>query len=84
MVEFTNLAKRFVNLANKMKDEGKDVKIINAALMSASCTYATYATSGNEGYLKEGGIDKVTALYRNNLVNIQQLKKQQLNPEGKD
>jgi len=69
------LTNEFVALANKMKDEGSDIHIISAALMSSSAIYATYVTSGNEGYLHESGIDKVADIYKQNLVLIQKVKK---------
>jgi hypothetical protein len=75
---------RFIKLANELKDEGKPVDMVNAALMLASCTYATFTAAGNGGYLKEGGINKITSLYRQNLVSLQKAKKAQFNPEGKD
>ena len=84
MIEFTDLAKQFIDLANTMKNDGKDTNMINAALMSASCTYATYATSGNDGYLKASGVDKVVALYKRNLINLQNIKKNQLNSKDLD
>ncbi len=67
----------FIELANKLKDNGGDIEVISAALMSASGIYATYTTSGNEGYLHESGIDKVVEVYKNNLNYIQNLKKAQ-------
>ncbi|WP_299774017.1 DUF3144 domain-containing protein [uncultured Pseudoteredinibacter sp.] len=72
-----NYTSQFIELANKLKDDGGDVQIISAALMSASGVYATYTTSGNEGYLHESGIEKVTQVYKNNLTFIQNLKKAQ-------
>jgi hypothetical protein len=76
MTEFTSLAERFITLANKMKDEGKPVQMINAALMSASATYGTYIFAGNQGYLKSSGVKKLVDAYSNQVENIQQLKKQ--------
>ncbi len=74
---------RFINLANELKDEGKPVEMISAALMLASCTYATYAGAGNEGYLKEGGVNKIAEVYKQNLASLQKAKKNQFNPQGK-
>ncbi len=71
----------FVELANKLKDDGGDIQVISAALMSASGIYATYTTSGNEGFLHESGIEKVTQVYKNNLTFIQNLKKSQAGEE---
>jgi hypothetical protein len=74
---------RFVNLANELKEEGKPVEMINAALILASCTYATYTAAGNEGYLKEDGVKKISEVYRQNLASLQTAKKNQFNPKGK-
>ena len=54
------LVQEFIDVANRLKDEGKPMEIINASLMLASGTYATYLAAGNNGYLKEGGIRKVS------------------------
>ena len=80
MAEFQALVERFIELANEVKDEGKPIEMINAALMSASCTYATYSAAGNDGYLQESGVSKITTLYRQNLMNLQSAKKKQVNP----
>lgn len=69
---------RFIELANKMKDEGTDLRIVNAALMAASGIYATYSTAGNAGALEPTGVDKVVTLYRQNLEHIQKRKKEEI------
>ncbi|MBV2120065.1 MAG: DUF3144 domain-containing protein [Candidatus Thiodiazotropha sp. (ex Ctena orbiculata)] len=74
--EFTALASRFIELANKMKEEGKPVQMVNAALMSASATYGTYIHAGNEGYLQPSGVKKLVDTYSNQVENIQKIKKQ--------
>ncbi len=76
MQEYNELATRFIALANEMKDEGKTTQMVNAALMSASGIYATYTAAGNEGGLTPTGVDKVVAVYKLNLENVQKLKKQ--------
>jgi hypothetical protein len=73
--EFTQLAERFIQLANEMKSEGKPLQMINAALMSASATYGTYVFAGNQGYLKSSGVKKLIEAYSNQVDNIQQIKK---------
>ncbi|MCG7933724.1 MAG: DUF3144 domain-containing protein, partial [Candidatus Thiodiazotropha taylori] len=70
------LASRFIELANKMKEEGKPVQMVNAALMSASATYGTYIHAGNEGYLQPSGVKKLVDTYSNQVENIQKIKKQ--------
>jgi len=67
---------QFIELANKLKDEGNDIKMVSAALMAASGVYATYTAAGNSGALEPSGVDKVVNLYRRNLEHIQETKKQ--------
>ena len=66
---------KFIDLANELKDEGYDPKLVSAALMSASGIYATYVSAGNEGGLQPSGVDKVVMMYRRNLEHIQERKK---------
>lgn len=66
---------KFIELANSLKDEGYDVKLVSAALMSASGIYATYSVAGNQGGLNPSGVDKVVDVYRKSLENIQRMKK---------
>ncbi len=66
---------KFIDLANKLKDEGQDTKLISAALMAASGVYATYMVAGNSGALEPSGVDKVANAYRRNLKHIQERKK---------
>jgi hypothetical protein len=73
--EVQQLAKRFIELANEIKNQGRSPAAINGALMFASAIYATYTAAGNEGYLHESGIDKVAGSYRRNLAKLQELKK---------
>ncbi|MFT7289344.1 MAG: hypothetical protein ACI87W_003474 [Halieaceae bacterium] len=71
---------RLIELANQMKDEGLPVSVVSWALMTASGIYATYSVAGNAGGLNPSGIDKITDAYRQNLTNIQELKKSQIEP----
>ena len=51
----------FIELANQMvNDRGFDRNLVSAALMAASGIYATFITAGNEGYLDDLALDKVT------------------------
>ncbi|MCU7904615.1 MAG: DUF3144 domain-containing protein [Candidatus Thiodiazotropha sp. (ex Epidulcina cf. delphinae)] len=84
LAEFTALVERFVQLANEMKGAGKPLPMINAALMSASATYGTYVAAGNDGCLRPSGVDKVVDAYRNQVIKIQELKRQTIHSEGKD
>ncbi|MET0067264.1 MAG: DUF3144 domain-containing protein [Candidatus Thiodiazotropha sp.] len=74
--EFTELSQRFIQLANEMKNEGKPLPMINAALLSASATYGTYIFAGNAGYLKPTGVDKLVATFRLQVESIQKIKQQ--------
>jgi hypothetical protein len=80
--EFTKLVERFVRLANEMKEEGKSLATINAALMSASATYGSYVAAGNEGYLKPSGVDKLVDAYRHHVVRVQDIKKATIQSNG--
>jgi len=70
---------RFIELANTMKDEGIPINVVSWSLMTASGIYATYSVAGNDGGLTESGVDKVADAFRQNLSNIQALRKQQQN-----
>ena len=69
---------KFINLANKLKDDGQDTKLISAAMMAASGVYATYTVAGNSGALAASGVDKVANAYRRNLKHIQERKKEEV------
>lgn len=66
---------RFVDLANTMKDEGVDIKVVSSALMAASAVYATFIFRGNAGGLTASGVDKVTDAYRKHLNRVQEMRK---------
>lgn len=68
---------KFIALANTMKDDGMSKELVSAALMSASCVYATYSVAGNEGGLNSSGVKKVVATYASNLKGIQSLKRKE-------
>jgi hypothetical protein len=70
--------RRFIALANEMKDEGLNIQLISAALMSASGIYATYVSAGNKGGLQPSGVDKVVMMYRRNLEHIQERKREEM------
>ncbi len=77
------LMNKFVDLANTLKDEGNDINLISAAMMASSALYATYSTSGNEGYLHDSGIEKVGDIYKKHLAYVQQAKKAELGIDTK-
>jgi len=66
---------KFIELANRLKDEGNEPKLVSAALMAASGIYATFVAAGNKGGLEPSGVDKVVTMYRRNLEYIQERKK---------
>jgi len=66
---------KFIELANELKDQGHDPRLVSAALMAASGIYATFVTAGNSGGLQPSGVDKVVMMYRRNLEHIQERKK---------
>lgn len=68
---------RIIKLANELKDEGYDIQLISAALMSASGIYATFVSAGNKGGLQPSGVDKVVMMYRQNLEHIQERKREE-------
>ena len=77
------MLQRFIDTANQLQQEGQPTELINVALMLASGTWATYLAAGNQGYLEESGVRKVSASYQHNLSWLQEIKKAQLNPDGK-
>ena len=74
---------RFIDLANTMKDEGIGTNVVSTGMMTASAVYATYAAGGNEGGLTPAGVDKVAAVYKQELVQVQKAKKEQVAPAEK-
>jgi hypothetical protein len=73
---------KFIELANQLKDEQIDPKLVSGALMTASGIYATFVAAGNQGALEPTGVDKVVALYRRTLEHHQEVKKDQLKQAG--
>ena len=68
--------RRLIDLANEIKDEGIGTNVVSASLMTASAVYATFVVGGNTGGLTDSGVEKVTAAYKQQLEQIQALKKQ--------
>ena len=73
---------KFIELANQMKDDEIDIRVVSAALMAASGIYATYMAAGNAGALEPTGVDKVVAAYRQTLEHIQKRKKEEIQSGG--
>ena len=74
---------KFIELANQLKDEKIDPKMVSGALMTASGVYATFVAAGNRGALQPSGVDKVVELYRRTLEHHQEVKKAQLQQQAK-
>jgi hypothetical protein len=65
----------FIQLANQLRKEEIDPKLVSGALMTASSVYATYVAAGNNGALESSGVDKVVAVFRRTLEHHQTVKK---------
>ena len=75
---------RFIELANTMANEAKSPQMVSSGLMTACAVYATYVVTGNDGALRESGIDKITNLFKEELAQVQQAKIQQAKQEGRE
>ena len=64
----------FINVANEMKNDGASVQFVSTALMRACAVYSTYVVAGNQGALKESGINKLKHLFAQELDFIQRAK----------
>lgn len=73
---------KFIELANELKNQDIDPRLVSGALMTASSVYATYVAAGNEGALEPTGVDKVVDLYRRTLEHFQQVKRATLEKAG--
>jgi hypothetical protein len=73
--EAQELAQKFIDLANEFKNQGRSPQAISGGLMFASCIYATYSVAGNDGYLEAPGVEKIAAVYRRNLSEVQRRKR---------
>ena len=69
---------KFIELANELKNQDIDPRLVSGALMTASSVYVTYVSAGNEGTLEPSGVDKVVELYRKTLEHFQQVKRANL------
>lgn len=69
---------KFIALANELKAENIDPKMVSGALMTASGVYATYVAAGNNGALNPSGVEKVVDLYRRTLEYHQKIKRKEL------
>ena len=67
----------FITLANDMKNDGASVQFVSTALMRACAIYATFVVAGNEGALRESGVDKLKQIFAQELSKIQKAKMRQ-------
>jgi hypothetical protein len=67
--------RRFIDLANAMKDEGVPTNVVAWSLMTACSTYSIYSVVGNDGGLNPSGIDKLTDAFKDNLTKVQGLRR---------
>ena len=74
--DYFELIDRFIQTANGLKDEGKDINLIANAVMEASIIYATFVAAGNQGYLNDSGINKLVGAYRHVANRVQKSRKE--------
>ena len=73
----------FIALANQMTNEGGlNRNIVSTALMRACAVYSTFVVTGNDGALKESGVEKLTKLFSEELIAVQNAKIAQAKQEG--
>lgn len=76
---------RFIALANDMTSDGNaSPQIVSSGLMLACAVYSTYTVTGNDGALRDSGIEKLTKLFGEELALVQARKIEQAKREGKD
>ena len=68
---------QFIDLANKLKNDGSSVKVVAWGLMRAAATYCTYSAVGNNAGLTESGIEKITELFKGSLKQVTAAKQMQ-------
>jgi hypothetical protein len=66
---------RFLDLANSIKDEGIEPRLVSAGLMTASAMYATYALADNDGRLTPKGSAKLAKAYKQQVDRVQEIKR---------
>ena len=67
----------FITLANDMKNDGASVQFVSTALMRACAIYATFVVAGNEGALRDSGVDKLKQIFAQELSTVQKAKMRQ-------
>ena len=79
--QYMDTMQRFLDLANSIKTEGVEPRLVSAGLMTASAMYATYAIAGNDGRLTPEGTAKLTEAYKQQVDQVQLAKKEKTEPE---
>ena len=72
----------FIDLANSLTAGGSSVTAVSSGLMTACAIFATYAVTGNDGALRESGIEKITKLFAKELSAVQRAKINQAKQSG--
>jgi hypothetical protein len=73
---------QFVRLANAMTQDGVPMAVVSSAFMTACATYSTFVVTGNDGALRETGVEKLRDIFATELTAIQRLKIEQATSEG--
>ena len=67
--------RKFIDLANELKDSGVPVNVVAWSLMTACSMYSIYSVVGNDGGINPSGIDKLTDAFKENLTKVQALRR---------
>lgn len=73
---------QFVRLANAMTKDGVPLAVVSSAFMTACATYSTFVVAGNDGALRESGVEKLRDIFATELAAIQRLKIKEATAEG--
>lgn len=65
---------QFIDVANEMKNDGVSKEAVSTALMRACALYSTYVVTGNDGALKNSGVEKLQQLFGEELQSVQAAK----------
>lgn len=74
----------FIHFANKMKDDGMEVKVVSSAMLSATAVYASYSVAGNEGALTDSGVEKMKEVFAEKLIQVRDARKAEADARAKD
>ena len=76
---------RLIDVANEITAGGDaSPATVSSGLMMACAVYSTYVVTGNDGALRESGIEKLSKLFREELAFVQKRKIEQAKNAGKD